>query len=475
MIFSPFSFILICAYLLIIVKFKTVEQKFRASLVLTLFCSIVLYMGYFVSFSKNNTIPFSTITWVMSFVFAFVLNQKSIKAHNSRFYKNYKDISKYGKIFILFILITTLFFYLFRYDKLVIDGSQYEEYIRDMVGMQYLTSSSLKKGYIYIAIMYCYVIYTACRHLSISDFIWVAERFIKLSFISVIVGYAEFILENAYGSLSVTQATIAIFGKSGAHQVSLIERYGWYAIQGLTKEASMFSTAVFYTSIISANLILLVKHNIKYIVFCLLSFILLLINRSMSSYVYLFIGIMFVIYLNLFNLKFLRNRRNVKKILVAICFVFILIITNQSFNYTSNYLMLRLNESIKEVTNISDGLFSATSEGIRYLGIYHCLTILWDRPFLGIGLGTVTCVSGIVTMLCNIGVIGFASFIVLQMKLIKGSNAERLFIILLILVFPNILLNDLNTMLSLSIPFTLILTSYSLKVYSEQLVNKRRC
>lgn len=462
---TPFSVFLIGVYIFLFSRYRTMKKQFCVSVVITLLCSTVVKMGHFISIS-SSTVPYSTVTLLISCVWAFFLNS-SKRTYNQGYYQNYKSFVPVFIAFILSICVTIFLFYIDRYDQPVIEDSNFDDFIRNMAVFSYLTEDSLKMGFFYVIICYCYLIYTFCRQLSYSDFIWISENFVRWSFISIIVGFLEFFTENFFNTLAISNATVSIFGNSGAQQLSLIKREGLYAIQGLTREASMYSYATLYTTFVAANLMILVRKCKKYRIFCLLSLVLLILNRSMSSYVYAIIISSYFVYVNSFNIKFFSVKKNVLMIILLFIFIAFLIIGFSSDN-GDNYFFARINESLNEFTNIGRGAFSETSEGSRYVGIYQSLKIFFERPFWGIGF-TVSCLSGVISMLCNIGLFGFFFFMCIQFKLLKGLKlSSKIILICLILIFPNLLLNSLGEILVISIPFILIISAFTQSRFTNQ-------
>ena len=308
--------------------------------------------------------------------------------------------------------------------------------------------------------MSCYVIYVAYKFLNYNDYIAIANKFLNITLISLFAGVLEFILENYYHSLWITEASVAFLGKAGAQQMSLNERNGFCAMQAFTKEASMYSTAVLYSAFIALCMTILHKERRRfYIRYSLLALLLLLLNRSMSSYVFCFIYIIYCIYLNPFNFPFLNNKHTNIKIACMPAFLLLIGINAQFLLGSDSYFSLRLAQALQEFANYENDSFTRTSEGIRFLGISHCMSVFIDRPLLGVGIGCISCLSGIFCILSNIGILGFYSYIKVCNSLLNISNANKIFVLFVVVILPNLLLNDMHTMLACLIPFSLILTS----------------
>lgn len=306
------------------------------------------------------------------------------------------------------------------------------------------------------------------KYLEKEDILFIGSRFVKYSLASVFVGYVEFFTENIFESLMVTNLTISFFGESGAQQAILTFDRGWSNIQGFTKEASMYSTSLFYSTVVALNMIILTGKERQYYLYLIAVFFLLLLNSSMSSYVYAFLIMIFVVFLKPFSEED-QVQTNPKLAMYLIFGAFLLLFGSQAVLLSSEtYLATRLNESFLQFENFGGQEFTYSSEAVRYFGIDHCLSIFVDRPLFGVGFGCVTCVSGIVTLLTNIGIFGLAAYVLLIKPIFHINRGDMLFVLFLLVIASNLLLNDLNTMFALVIPFTVYMTIISIQSRSME-------
>ena len=459
---TPFTVILILFYIRLLL-ISDLKMRFMLSFVMTMICTIVIYMGYFVSFESGSTIPYSTVSWLFCTFFAYGLNRQP-----SEKVIEVELVRKKIIFYLLCIIITILCFYFHRYDKEVIMDSDYENYLLGYGAFSHLDSSSFKYGFVYISIMFCYVIYTMNKYLEKEDILFIGSRFVKYSLASVFVGYVEFFTENIFESLMVTNLTISFFGESGAQQAILTFDRGWSNIQGFTKEASMYSTSLFYSTVVALNMIILTGKERQYYLYLIAVFFLLLLNSSMSSYVYAFLIMIFVVFLKPFSEED-QVQTNPKLAMYLIFGAFLLLFGSQAVLLSSEtYLATRLNESFLQFENFGGQEFTYSSEAVRYFGIDHCLSIFVDRPLFGVGFGCVTCVSGIVTLLTNIGIFGLAAYVLLIKPIFHINRGDMLFVLFLLVIASNLLLNDLNTMFALVIPFTVYMTIISIQSRSME-------
>lgn len=446
----PFSFIFIIVYLLIFLTARNSKDLLAKCLVMTLFTTVSLNMGYFYS-NGSSQINYFVISWLIS---SFLISIRLAKTQ-----KNDKGMRKTICFFFLIIFLSSIYFYLNRYDKPiewdfdnVVKGESY--------GESKLTNSSLKFGYIYISIMFCLTIFALKNYLSRSDIIKISYVFVKVSYIQIFVAAIEFFYENVFGSIAITEITVDIFGDAPGQQLSLSERNGLSAMQGLTREASMFSVSLLYSALISLAVYLQTKSKVCKI-YCYICLIMLLINRSMSSNIYFFILIAIMSYFNFWNISILSNRRKVKYYIYILLISSLFILVFVSFT-DSSYFLMRINASLNDFSGFTDGSFSSSSEGSRFLGIYQAISVVCERPLIGIGLGCIPCLSGIISIAASIGMLGLVAYLYLYKYLLIKSNVDIPFLILFVIVIPNLLLNDLITMFSLGIPMAIYSLSNSI-------------
>lgn len=455
---TPFAIILIVLYIRILFL-KDVKSQFIYACVLTLICSFVIYMGYFVRLPGGNTVQYSAISWFANTFFALKLNT-SVKVLNNSASLSYRQRSI---VFFICLLLTITSFIVYRYDGLIIENSDYTNYMLGYAGYGHIKDDSFKFGYVYASLMLCYVVYTMYKYLDINDFLFIADKFVRYSAISICIGYLEFFTENFFDTLVVTKTTVSFFGSEGAQQVMFNHDRGWSNIQAFTKEASMFSTTLLYSLIVVLNLIIIEGKNKFYIRYSIATFLLMILNRSMSSYVYAFLILAIVVYLN----PFAKNSTQIRtrpKTMIGLLLIMVVVLSSQILLMSDSYFALRLKESLSEFANFGKYDFSNSSEGLRYFGMVYCLDIFSNRPLFGVGLGCVSCLSGIISILTSIGFFGFVSYLAINIPVIKMQRIDTCFLFMLIVVAPNLLLNDLNIMFSLMIPFATILTAYSINL-----------
>jgi len=456
---SIFGVLLILFYIYIFLAKSSID-RFVYSLIMLLFCSLTVQMGYFVMIGEKG-IPFSTIALIASTFFGLICPADEDRDKPTQ-------LIQVSGFLVLSCFVSVVLLKIFPYTQPIIANSNYSEFLDGNVGYSVLSTDNIKYGLIAVIVFISVILYRIKLTLDEEDILYIARKFLNVSFFAVVgIGFLEFIIENMFQSLFVTDLTISIFGEYGAQQNWLIERNGIYAIQGTTKEASMYSVSLLYTAIMCLYVL---KQEIangclgrKYSILLLLLVILLVVNRSMSSYVYVFILALCFVFVNPYSWIRFSDTRLVSRVILAIgvCILLFWGAADILMSYTDsdNYFLSRLALSLEEFSSMSSGVFNNNSEGIRYLGIYQCWKVFLDRAIFGVGFTELTCLSGFITMLVSMGVVGV--FLWIRQILIFSNITlnEGSTIIFIVLILPNILLNDIGTMLSFAMPFVFLLLS----------------
>lgn len=456
--FSVFGFILLII-LCVLFFVKNGRKRFMVSLGLLIFVTTNICMGYFFA-SGEKYIGFQ----IVLMFYATFTGLLALKEKKEKDYWNLK-LEKAIIWFVGALLISTVLFYIYRYDSPVIADSDYENFILGKSGYGKLGGSDIKLGWIYVAFLYCALLWLIQRILTIDNLVTVIKGVIKYSYVVVVVGYCEFLLENLFSSTLITDVTVALIGEVPGQQMDLSDRNGLSAIQSTTKEASMFSTVLLYNILMAlgayGGFAKMPKGTKIYIY---LSMLLLAINMSMSSFFYLLLVCFIIVYGNYCDVTILSNRKFRRVLIMITLAVLLLSVGSIELLDSDNYFWGRIGIALSQMSDISDvSDFGNNSEGIRFLGIYHCISIFIDRPLFGIGIGTITAVSGIASFLANIGGVSTYLWMCLQACFSKKNLRHIIVLVFLVAILPNLFLNDLYTMFCLCIPISVLLLSLNLQ------------
>lgn len=449
-------FLILCLFYIFFIN--GVKQRFSSYIVLLLFMTIDVNMGYFIK-KGDSFIHYDSII----FLFGAIVSLLSKGKTSGKIQTNIFEINQLKRSSVLMlccIAMSILTFYFYRYSGRVVQNSDYEAFAAGQGSYDYLHSKDLKLGLFYIAICFCVIMVTIRRLFEDSDIVDIARKFISLSFVVLFIGYLEFLCENIFGSLTITNFTITLFGEAGAQQKWLVDRDGLSPIQAMTKEASMFSLTLLYTALIAIGLFRTDtrRNNVVYKVYTFLSVLLLILNRSMSSFIYVFIVIYYIIKTGMIRVKFFSIPFISKLVVIVFLCIILMLFSVYNFTESDNYFLNRVGLSLERFAFDSTlSQYDNSSEGIRFLGIAQCINVFLERPLFGTGIGAVVCVSGIFSMLAGIGLIGTIAWYLVQIRFCGYKFTQHIIDCLIILVLPNLFLNDFGTMYCLAIPFALFL------------------
>ena len=199
----------------------------------------------------------------------------------------------------------------------------------------------------------------------------------------------------------------------------------------------------------------------------MLTLLLLGINMALSSCIYL--GILLLLALILSKKQELNPR--IRWIFLGTAVLGILAIGTiytsgivEGMMGSANRFLQRLGNAFYTLKMLGSGsALSVSSEVIRFRSIYDTILIILDRPLFGIGLGATYCTSGLFTMMSGIGIGGVGFWLLMLSKgfLKLDMNSKHfIWIVLLVMVAPNLLTNEFTAMLMLGSPVILLNLKY---------------
>ena len=469
MIITPFSLFLIIVIIKKLSSTKNIHSLLKSSIILTLSVMLNVRMGYFFNY-KNSIVTYSTIlvffTSLLSVV--YLLSKRIISK---------KVFVKYLYL-ILALVIGIITFFFIPYNHFVIKGD-WTEYVLGKKVTSFIVDTDIKWGY-YIRIMLCGLILIAYTNFfDYKETQSIIQSVIKYSKINIVLGFVELFMRNVFKSKIMTDIYIFIFGTAGAQQNWLMQRGLLYPIQGMTKEASMFTTVIFYIAVLLILDVDRKNQNLKWLISC---FVLLVFNPALSSVAYILMLILVLYTTNIresSNIFVIPKRKAIVLFGIPVFCVYLLFFNFSSLLNSDNYILERIGRFVQQIEiliNEGDDL-TYSSESIRLSGIFYDLKMLMKRPLFGFGLGVLTCNSGIVSLIVGSGLIGFLCWYNFIYSVCFKNRLSMKYILFFaeILLLPNILLNDLETIFNLIIPFSAILFyEYSMNVYMKGEVNAKR-
>ena len=212
--------------------------------------------------------------------------------------------------------------------------------------------------------------------------------------------------------------------------------------QGLSREPSYYAIALYYTSIILVSNFFTkeksFKNGLKFSILLTTSVSLSLLSGSLSALI--FLGPLFFYYRSFTSVK--------SKTLIVIIAFCILLVTWTLF---SDALMsLQFYERLMFArTAFWEGVALSyaigtdfSSELVRLISIIETFNAFLSRVWYGVGLGSVYSLSGIISILGSIGILGFGFWLLLLFY----TSYKQPFIRVIALLAPFTLVADLNTL-----------------------------
>lgn len=137
--------------------------------------------------------------------------------------------------------------------------------------------------------------------------------------------------------------------------------------------------------------------------------------------------------------------KNKKRFNVILTSIFILVVILLSFNFniifttinnSDNLVLIRISSSIQAIIDYLSGQsIIYTSEGTRLVGVIMTLKAWCYRPLLGLGIGTLMCFSGVVSILATIGILGFIIWYNLLFNVYPNRKVSWAYNILFLIFF----------------------------------------
>lgn len=453
MTITPFGIVILLIIGSIFMIEKNAKSIFKALIVLMAVCTLNIRMGFFLRVGENSISYGGFFIYFISLYSIFMLG----KTNNisARFFR-------VVCIFDIILFLQLAVNLISPYKGSIIQGG----WQAILLGNNYqsfatkLSIDFLQIG-LYITLFGTSFIFLATDSVLLkNDWKVILHQVFVFSKFSILIGFIELFVKNIFNTTIITEFFINIFGEYGAQQNDLTLRGGLYAVQGATKEASMFTTVIFYIAIMCLvdyiNYPKRYKSNVVYFLACL---ILLAINPALSSAIYILI-LLAVLFVHGFWFSRGRIAKHSFKRFIFLGFIFVLGITvifnlKDVFLSSEFYIIQRIGKSIQQIQAIflSSGDFEYSSEGIRFFGIYYDLQMFLRRSILGYGLGILNCNSGIVTFLVSGGIVLFISwFSMIYCFSSKPLRSNTFVFLIVILILPSMMLNDYETIFCIIIP-----------------------
>lgn len=434
----PFGYILIIWIVYSVYRGKTVQGIFYRLLVTELFFALSrMNYGYFMKIGESE-LDYNDILLGILFVLSIVM-----------IFKNPKLTKKTGRlsIFLLFsILISIVLCIMWPADVEVIDyNHSWDLYMHGVASeMQPVAYSTQSFMMFFRVIIFALILNVAYKYYETEDWISISEYLMVPMRILIVYGVVELILKFGL-SINVNAGLNWLFGRGVSTGGGLAR------LQGISREPSYYALALFNFLILSFARFYTDSSKKLRMVNASWMVVAVILGFASSSFSFLicFVGFLLVwMYLRNFNRS--SFPRTVLIISFAFIIVTVLFFSDGFINVAvgSNITILnRVAESInvmkKAFTNTLVLGRDTSSEAARLGGGILSLKAGLARPLFGLGIGTTYCVTGLICIFANIGIVG----LYLWIKLLFGAYGKNLPILLSIfLLVPVFFCNDLYTL-----------------------------
>ena len=462
---TAFSGIILAIYCTIIFIYKDIKKIFIYSLAFSVAVLINVNMGYFIKIGGHEV---SYVTFIMLYLTTLSI----ITLFKLNVFIRLNDVVWLG-ILTTFLLVNIISMFLYTYDKpIIVEGTSWDYYFFGWENKSVLDPYNVSfLGYIVLFIELIIVCCVVKLLLGRQDFIKITELIKKISCFFLLVAILEFLEKNIFKTLNISDIIIKLCGYTDDVHDYLDINNGIVAVQGFTKEKSMFSYSVFLNAfILVVEKIGNVKQKNSWMLI-IMYFFFLAVNQSLSGLLYILI-LLFLYFV--YDFKFCRfSKIRVFILLLSISLILLLLkfLVIESLMSSNNELLKRIGRTLILIFDYSqygqDDLI-ITSEYIRISSIYECIGLFLDRPILGLGLASTHCYSGVVTFLSNVGLLGLLFIggyyyyllysIEIKIRNIKTTKVDIDIILamLLLWILPNLMANNLYTMINLVNPIVLM-------------------
>ncbi len=443
--------------------FSKKEFKEKYILCFMTFCllGILNLRGYFIFIGSSTEIRYDAFAGFVLWAFS-MLNYSKIKKYIMHRYALYINVA------IIVPIIAVVYSMIFPYGEPVISNT--DDYIKGVYSVRVNTIfvGLFLSGYIcYLAFIYsCVYIKVLLQAVDVKRIVKVIN---KILFFNTVYVAFEFVLKNIIGSSIMFNVLDWFLGTGKDTFGELISRGELYVLQGLTREPShvaitLFLTFVFF--VIERQYYPKWKLRIIDWSYCFLILLLLYLSGSFVAIFFMAILVFFVFYFYKENGFFKSNKIVWKTGLLCMVLGALVIVSTLSDNA---YIIQRFDglltafdyvDSIFIFGIVNYGEFDVSAFS-RMFNIYDSFLHFCNRPILGLTINYIGALGGLVSVLCDLGIVG--TFFWLK-NIFYGKSYNKI-VFLLIVIIPNLLFGYNGLIHYVYIPF--LLAAFDIKYVEE--------
>ena len=418
-----FSYILIFLLVFFALTSKSIESLTDKIFSLFIIMTLITNNGFFISVSDNDIAYGEVLQFVLLVLLLFI--------------NRHKDSKVFLKAFLFFLVVTLGEIILISFPPkglfVLLDGGSWDRllYGYESMSYAYFRKSNLIR---FIRVLFFIILILKLKpYLKISK-INFRRLFNIAGWLFVLIGYADFIFKNIFGSTIIGTLALSIFGVSESQVTDvLFQRAGVFQVVGLFREPSAFSAVGGLPLIL--YLVLLNSLSKKEILLKYLLAILVTLSGSLT-------GIIILIEFFIFNyIKDFKKRAN--SINISFIFLCIPIFLFLCYKIYSTKLVQYNLERLSNIININNQ--GVSSEVIRRTSVLEALKDFYARPYVGLGIGTSNYHGFLPSLLANIGIFGFITYVSFISTLFeKGQNKKYMYTVFILLMPILIMTGDIG-------------------------------
>lgn len=307
----------------------------------------------------------------------------------------------------------------------------WDSYFRGVVGQLSSPVLSIHSFLMFFrVIIFCRILQVAKTVINDETWVKIAHKVFNISKVTVVgIGIIEFIIKAKGFSTNIFLNYL--FGRGIATGNSIGR------LQGLAREPSYYSDALFIF-IVLVYLLRSIDDKKRYFVHYDI-WIVLAVSIGVASYSFSFVWLLFTLMI-LYNAYSVEIKEHVPRwrmlkgyflgfALIICCYI---VFSDSFYNYavSSEFTyMRRVGEAIVQLKNGINGTYvlglDFSSESVRLNGSIITIQAFLTRPIFGLGMGTAHCISGIVEILSNTGIVGLLLWTYVVMHDYPSSQRAR--------------------------------------------------
>lgn len=409
---TPVSIIYIVALIYTFCRKSSKKQKYIDLFLFTVFSELFLDLGYIFKLGEYE-INYSYISILVTLIYGIICYGVKIKKKNFQY--------------ILLIMVVLLVEILYRIaspsEIYSIDHNMIADelfYGKSLVKMEITTYSWISFVKV-VFLLFSFIIFVTSYQLELFEkAILRYESFFKGYILFAVV---ELVINNVVNPNFVRNIILTLFGSGMATARLPYYRMGLHSILLTCREPSLANYALMYCCL-SLYWISIEKKEKKINKYIIVAAIVMVLSLSLTGMLYS--SILLLIYF----VKRENREKNGKKALVLFGTILVFTIT---FLFSSNriyqYMMTRLNSIVSFITYVvnnsnSSNIFNifGGSEVFRAYSMINAIQVFLKTPLFGLGIGTANALSGWLTVLANIGLLGTVIWIMMLNSLFRQMD-----------------------------------------------------